>query len=133
LRAEVRSPGTEGGGHLVTAAFGEAREGFDFSYAKAPDCGPPLDYPVPADPPAGAPTFNSTFFSHVEVRRVKSFSSFETGWKGGEAEAIRWIPYRTRPKLIDVGDGARRIDPIVLVPPAATMPVATGQFHDRGY
>ncbi|HXC51578.1 MAG TPA: thioesterase family protein [Candidatus Limnocylindrales bacterium] len=128
LQANVRTPGSEGAGHLVTAAFGETRDGFDYAYSKPPDAGPPLDYPEPATPPAGAPTFNPSFFSNVETRRIKSFSSFETGWKGGDAEAIRWIRYRTRPKITD-----GRIDPIVLVPLADTMPIAIGQYHGPGY
>ena len=128
LRAEVSEPGAEGGGHHVTAAFGEGREGFDFSYSRPPDVGPPLDYDGLPVPPPGAPTFNSSFFTHVEVRRIKLFSSFETGWKGGEAEAVRWIRYRTRPRLVD-----GRIDPVVLVPLADTMPVAIGQYMGPGY
>jgi acyl-CoA thioesterase len=129
LRAEVRAAGSEGPAHLVTAAFGESRDGFDFTDLAAPESGPPLDYPEPAQPPPGAPSFNPPFFSNVESRRVKMYSSFETGWKGGRAEAIRWIRYRTRPRLTERGV----IDPIVLVPLADTMPPAIAQHHGPGF
>ncbi len=46
LRADVRSPGAERG-HLVTAAFGAERCGFDFT-----DIAPPLDVPKPRDCPS---------------------------------------------------------------------------------
>lgn len=41
LRAEVRSPGSARG-HLVTAAFGSVRPGFEFT-----DIAPPIDVPLP--------------------------------------------------------------------------------------
>ncbi len=128
LRAEIRSAGSEGGGHSITAAFGESREGFEFSYSKAPDAGPPASHPAPPTPPEGVATLSPPLFRNVETRRVKQFWSFEKDWKGGDAEAIRWIRYRTPPRLAD-----GRIDPVVLVPLADTMPGTIGQYHGPGY
>lgn len=128
LRAEVRSAGSEGGGHVILAAFGESPDGFDFAYSKAPEVGAPLDYPPPAEAPPGAPTLNPPFFQNVETRRVKMFFSFEKDWQGGRAETIRWMRYRTRPHLTD-----GRIDPLVLIPLADTMPAVIGQYEGPGY
>jgi len=128
LRAEVRNTGSKGGGHQIVAAFGEAREGFEFSHAKAPETGAPDDYPLPPEPPPGTPTLNPPFFQNVETRRVKMFYSFEKGWEGGHAEAIRWVRYRTKPRL-----AGGKLDPIVLVPLADTMPIAISQFLGPGY
>ena len=83
-------------GHVVSAAFGESRKGVEFSYSAAPEVGPPEDYPPPAEAPDGTPVFRARFFENVETRRVRLFHSFETGWEGGRAEAIRWIRYRSR-------------------------------------
>jgi acyl-CoA thioesterase len=128
LRADVRGARSEGSGHVVTAAFGETRDGFDFSYSTAPDAPPPLECPPPAEPPPGTPAFTSPFFTSVETRRVRMFSSFERDWEGGRAEAIRWIRYRTPPRLV-----GGHIDPVVLVPLADTMPVAVAQYMGPGY
>ncbi|HYC55461.1 MAG TPA: thioesterase family protein [Candidatus Binatia bacterium] len=128
LRADVRSSGSAERGHLVTAAFGESREGFEFEYLKAPEVGPPLDYPPPATPPPGHPTFNPPFFQNVEVRRVKMFSSFEKDWVGGTAEAIRWIRFRTPPRRADAS-----IDPLSLIALADTMPPSIAQYIGPGF
>jgi acyl-CoA thioesterase len=128
LRADARDAGATDPGHITTAAFGESREGFDFSYSSAPAVGLPEDYPGPADPPPGAPVFRAPFFEQVDVRRVRMFHSFESGWEGGRAEAIRWIRYRVAPRLAD-----GRIDPLSLVALADTMPPAIGQYLGPGF
>ncbi len=128
FRADVRSSGRSEAGHVTTAAFGESREGFEFSYSVAPEVGPPEDYPGPAEPPPGAPAFRPSFFENVEVRRVRLFHSFETGWEAGRAEALRWIRYRVPARLVD-----GRIDPVSLVALADTMPLAVAQFLGPGY
>jgi acyl-CoA thioesterase len=127
LRAGARNPGSEGAGHLTTAAFGESREGFEFSHAVAPEVGPPEDYPGPADPPPGVAAFRAPFFENVDVRRVRLFHSFETGWEGGRAEALRWIRWRVPARLPD-----GRIDPLSWVALADTMPPAIGQYVGPG-
>ncbi len=127
LRAEVRNPGRPEVGHVTTAAFGESRPGISFSYSAAPEVGPPEDYPPPADPPPGTPVFRARFFENLETRRVRLFHSFETGWEGGRAEAIRWIRYRVAPRLPD-----GRIDPLSLIGVADTMPSAIGQYLGPG-
>jgi acyl-CoA thioesterase len=127
LRAEVRNPGRSEPGHLTTAAFGESRSGPEFSYAAAPEVGPPEDYPPLADPPPGVPVFRARFFENLETRRVRMFHSFEMGWEKGRAEAIRWIRYRIPPHLPD-----GRLDPLALVPLADTMPPAVGQYLGPG-
>ena len=128
LRAEVRSDGGREPGHVVMAAFGEPREGFEFSYAEPPECGAPEDYPGFATPPEGMPVFRSRFFDRLDVTRVRMFSSFERDWEGGRAEAIRWIRYRVPPRLPD-----GRIDPLSLIGLADTMPPAVGQYIGPGY
>ncbi|HEY8153921.1 MAG TPA: thioesterase family protein [Myxococcota bacterium] len=127
LRAEARNPGRPEAGHVTSAAFGESRPGVEFSYSAAPEVGPPESYPLPADPPPGAPVFRARFFENVETRRVRMFHSFETGWEGGRAEAIRWIRYRVAPRLAD-----GRIDPLSLIALADTMPSAVGQYLGPG-
>ena len=128
LRADVRSAGRTEPGHVVTAAFGESRDGFDFSYSDAPDVGPPTDYPGFAVPPPGVPVFRSRFFDNLEVTRVRMFNSFEKNWEGGRAEAIRWIRYKVAPRMPD-----GRIDPLSLIALADTMPPAVGQYLGPGF
>jgi len=127
LRAEVRNPGRSEIGHVTTAAFGESREGIEFSDSAAPEVGPPEQYPLPADPPPGAPVFRARFFENIETRRVRMFHSFEKDWEGGRAEAIRWVRYRTAPRLPD-----GRLDPLSLIALADTMPSAVGQYLGPG-
>jgi acyl-CoA thioesterase len=55
------------------------------------------------------------------------FHSFETGWEGGRAEAIRWIRYRATPRLPD-----GRVDPLSWIALADTMPSAIGQYLGPG-
>jgi acyl-CoA thioesterase len=128
LRADARSKGAGEPGHLTIAAFGERRDGFEFQYAAAPEVGPPEDYPGVATPPPGTPAFRAPFFENVETKRVRMFHSFESGWEGGRAEAIRWIRYRVAPRLDD-----GRIDPLSLVALADTMPSAIAQYMGPGY
>jgi acyl-CoA thioesterase len=128
LRADVRNPGSAEPGHLTLAAFGESRRGIEFGYSPAPDVGPPGDYPLPADPPPGAPVFRARFFENLETRRVRMYHSFETGWEAGRAEAIRWVRFRVAPRLPD-----GRLDPLALVAVADTMPAALGQYLGPGY
>jgi acyl-CoA thioesterase len=128
LHADLRSAGKTEPGHVTTAAFGEPRPGFEFSYARAPEVDQPEHYPGPATPPPGAPVFRPPFFENIEVRRVRMFQSFESGWEPGRAEAVRWIRYRTPPRLAD-----GRIDPLSLVALADTMPSAVGQYLGPGF
>lgn len=127
LRAEVRNPGRPEVGHVTSAAFGESRPGVAFSYSAAPEVGPPGDYPLPADPPPGAPVFRARFFENLETRRVRLFHSFEKDWEGGRAEAIRWVRYRVPPRLED-----GRLDPLSLIAVADTMPSAVAQYLGPG-
>ena len=128
LRADVRGRGRAETGHEATTPFGEAREGFEFAYAGAPEVGPPDRYPGPPTPPPGVPAWRSRFFDNLDVRRVRMFSSFETSWEGGRAETVRWMRYRVAPRLDD-----GRIDPLSLIALADTMPPAVGQHHGPGF
>ncbi len=128
LHADVRSAGRTEPGHVTTAAFGESRPGFDFTYRTAPECGPPDDYPGLATAPAGVRAWRSSFFDNLDVRRVRSFASFETNWEGGRAEVIRWFRYKNPPRLAD-----GRIDTLSLIALADTMPPAIAQYHGPGY
>ncbi len=128
LRADVRSAGQTEIGHVTTAAFGESRTGFEFSYRVPPEVGAPDDYPGLATAPPGVPVWRSAFFDQLDVRRVRSFASFETGWEGGHAEVVRWFRYRVPPRLPD-----GRFDPLALVALADTMPPAVAQHHGPGF
>jgi acyl-CoA thioesterase len=128
LRADLRASGSEGAGHVVTAAFGESREGFEYADTRAPEVDAPDAYPGLAESPPGVPAFKAPFFQQIEVRRVRAFASFETDWEGGSSEAIRWIRYRTAPRLAD-----GRIDRLALPALADTMPITIGQHHGPGY
>jgi acyl-CoA thioesterase len=128
LQADVRSVGRSEPGHVTTAAFGESRPGFDFAYRTAPEVGAPDDYPGLATPPPGVAAWRSSFFDNLDVRRVRSFASFETDWEGGRAEVIRWFRYKNPPRLAD-----GRLDPLSLVALADTMPPAIAQYHGPGF
>jgi acyl-CoA thioesterase len=128
LRATVHSNGAEGPGHIVTAAFGEVRDGFEFTHATMPDCAPPEQCPGPGTPPPGTPVWRSSFFDNLEMRRVRLFHAFETGWEGGRAEALRWMRYTAAPRLAD-----GRIDPFTLAGIADTMPASIAQYLGPGY
>ncbi|MBW2267782.1 MAG: thioesterase family protein [Deltaproteobacteria bacterium] len=128
LRATLRNAGSGEAGHITTAAFGESRPGFDFSYTPAPEVTVPEDYPERAEPPPGVPTFRAAFFDQTETRGVDFHHSWETDWEGGRAEATRWIRYRNSPRL---GDGT--LDPLALPALADTMPPALMQYLGPGY
>lgn len=128
MQADLRPAGDQQTAHLVTAAFGESREGFDFNDCPAPDVDTPENYPGPAEVPAGARSFQAPFFQNIEQRRVKFFMSFEEGWEGGTAECVRWMRYKTEPRLAD-----GRIDRLSLIGLADTMPAALGQFLGPGF
>ena len=115
-------------GHVVSAAFGEAREGFEFTYSEPPDVGSPQSYgPRPAAPP-GVSDFRAPLFEQLDVRRVRMHMAFEDDWEGGSAEAIRWMRYRHCPRR---ADGS--IDPLSLVALADTMPPAVAQHRGPGH
>lgn len=128
LRATVRNVGSDRIGHVTTAAFGEAREGFAFEWDDPPEAGAPDSHPGLATPPPGAPAMRAPFFEQVDTRRVRMFHSFEKGWEGGRAEAVRWIRFRRAGRLAD-----GRIDPLSFVPLADTMPSAIGQYLGPGH
>lgn len=128
LRATVRSEGSDGPGHVVTAAFGEARDGFAFDWNEPPEAGPPEAHPGRAEPPPDATVFAPPFFDRVEVRRVKMFHAFENDWEGGRAEAIRWMRFRESPRLPD-----GRLDPLCFPAMADTMPPAIAQYLGPGH
>lgn len=127
LRATVRNAGSEEPGHITTAAFGESRPGFDFSYTKPPECTAPEDYPERPQPPEGVVFFRAGFFDNTETRGVEINQSWQTGWSGGRAEAIRWIRYRDTPRL---ADGS--LDPFSLPALADTMPSSISQYLGPG-
>lgn len=128
LRATVRGEGGDGTGHVTTAAFGESREGFEFTYATMPDVPPPDECPGMATPPPGVPVWRSSFFDNLEIRRVRSFASFERDWEGGRAEVLRWMRYLVPPRRAD-----GLIEPLSLVGLADTMPPSIAQYLGPGY
>jgi acyl-CoA thioesterase len=128
LRADVRSPGSDAPGHVTTAAFGEAREGFDFSYSAAPDVGEPDEYPGPAQPPPARPWFRSRFFDNLDVRRVRMFHSFETELGRRTRGSDPLDPVSSAAALAD-----GRIDPLCWPGIADTMPPGVAQYVGPGY
>jgi acyl-CoA thioesterase len=122
LLATARRAGATIGGLTLVAAYGQDREGFEFTDAEAPEVPPPERCPAPSDPPPGFRRWRSTFFEQIETRRVRMHAPWEEGWVAGRAEAVRWIRFRRTPRL---ADGA--IDPLALVALTDTMPPAIGQ------
>lgn len=128
LQALVRNVGREEPGHVTTAAFGEAREGFSFTHTAAPEVGPPESYPEPEPPPDGAIAFKANFWDNIATRRIRLFHSFEEGWEGGRAEALRWMRYHDTPRT---ADGAFNLACLPAL--ADTMPSAVTQYLGPGY
>ena len=123
LQARVRNPGSHEPGHVVIAAFGEARPGFDFEYTRAPEVDGPESYPERAEPPPDVATFRAGFFEQTDSRSIDMHASWEKDWEGGRAEATRWIRYARTPRQ---ADGA--FDACALPGLADTMPSAVGQY-----
>ena len=123
LRANVRNADEERPAHVVTAAYGEAREGFDFHYTAPPDAGPPASYGERPEPPEDVPTFRAGFFDRTDMRPVSMNAPWEPGWEGGRAEATRWIRYVDTPRTAE-----GHFDPCALPGLADTMPPAVGQY-----
>jgi acyl-CoA thioesterase len=124
LRAHVRNPGS-GNGHITTAVFGAARDGFEFTELRAPEVPPPEDCPSFRDPPPpGVPVFEATPFwaTRVEGRAAMGVAPWEVV-EDRTAEQASWYRFDD-PPWID--DGAR-LDPFALVLLADTMPGAIGQ------
>lgn len=127
LRANVYNQGDEKPAHVVTAALGEAREGFDIEYTQAPEVGPPESYGPRPSPPGDIPVFAAGFFDRTDVRPVAMKLPWEDDWEGGRAEATRWIRYRETPR-----DAAGNLDRCALPGLADTMPPAVSQYMGPG-
>jgi hypothetical protein len=126
LGAAIRNQGEEEAGHHLMAAFGEPRAGVLVPSVGTPDVSDPEDcegVPSPG-PGSGVAAFRRGFFNRLDVRRVKYFQSYEEGWTGGVAEAIRWSRYLDRQGPPDV---------FGLLPLADTMPPSIGQFFGPGH
>ena len=128
LRASVRNAGEDKPAHIVTAALGESREGFDIEYTTPPDTGPPETYPERPDPPEGVPAFSAGFFERTETRGVSINPPWQTDWEGGRAEATRWIRFRDTPRA---DDGT--LDLCALPGLADTMPPSISQYLGPNY
>jgi acyl-CoA thioesterase len=59
---------------------------------------------------------------------VRIHAPWETDWKAGRAEAVRWMRYRKAPRLPD-----GRLDPLALLALTDTIPPAIGQRLGPGY
>jgi acyl-CoA thioesterase len=128
VRASIRNEGSDEAGHHLIAAFGEHREGYRLDLSEPPEVSAPDRYAAAPLPPPGTPSFRPAFLDRLDMRRVRMFMSWEEGWEGGEAEAIRWVRFR-RPES-DMGRGIEAFDMLVL---ADTMPPALGQYLGPGH
>ncbi len=123
LRAEVRNVGAERG-HVTTAVFGAAREGFDFTDQRPPaglagpaDC-PSFRDPPPPDVEALEPM---PFWTQVEGRPALGHAFWED-YTPDRAERAGWYRFDDPPMLDDA-----TLDPAALVVLCDFMPGAIGE------
>ncbi len=123
LRAEVTGPDSARG-HVTTAAFGSAREGFSFT-----ELSPPAEVPPPSacrsfrDPPPTAPPAEPVAFwtTIVESRMVRAHGYWEDH-PPGPAESVTWCRFDDPPWQ---DDGT--VDPLALVVLVDSMPGAVSE------
>ncbi len=124
LRADIRNPGAATG-HIVTAVFGAARDGFEFTELRRPVVPPPDECPSFRDPPPpGTPTFEPMPFwaTRVEGRAALGVAHWEVV-ENRTAEQAVWYRLDDPPWI----DNGARLDPLAMVVLADTMPGAIGQ------
>lgn len=123
LRAEVRNPGAARG-HLTTAVFGSAREGFSFTDLVRPDVPPPHECPSYRDPPPpGVEEWEPLpFWTRVEGRAALGLPPWDAESPRTTAMQAAWERFDEAPML---DDGT--LDPLAVVAIADTMPGAVGQ------
>ena len=128
LRAEVVNPGSARG-HVTTAIFGAARDGFAFT-----DLRPPVDVPTPDEcpsfrdprpPEAGAFPTMPFWDVLVEGRTAVGHPPWED-YVPDRAERVLWYRFDDPPVL---DDGT--LDPLSVVVLADTMPGAVGEKLGR--
>jgi acyl-CoA thioesterase II len=122
LQVSARAAGSDDGGLTLLAAYGSEREGFTFVDSEPPAADEPDRYGPPPDPPEGFPRFRATFFEQIDTRPVRMNPPWKTDWTAGRAEAVRWMRYRSAPRLAD-----GTLDPLALVALSDTMPPAIMQ------
>jgi acyl-CoA thioesterase len=122
LRAEVRSPGASRG-HITTAVFGRAREGFDFTDLAMPDVPPPHECPSFRDPPPpGWPVYEPMpFWTRVEGRPAIGTPPWDDTPRTSSLQAS-WYGF-DEPPVLDDGT----LDPLAVVTLGDVMPGAVGQ------
>jgi acyl-CoA thioesterase len=128
MRAHVRNPGAANG-HITTAVFGAAREGFEFTELRRPQVPPPGECPSFRDPPPpGTPAFtpNPFWATRVEGRAAMGVAPWEEV-DNRTAEQATWYRFDDTPWI----DNDTRIDPFAIVLLADTMPGAIGQRVGR--
>jgi acyl-CoA thioesterase len=128
LRAEVTNPEAPRG-HLTTAVFGRARDGYDFTDLEPPSDVPPPDAcrsfrePPPDDVPAFPPM---PFWTElVEGRNIVGHAPWDD-YEPDRAETVIWYRFDETPWQ---DDGT--MDPLALVVLADTMPGAVGEKVGR--
>jgi len=127
LRAEVRNPG-EQRGHLTTAVFGAARDGFTFVDLEPPRVPPPGACRSFRDPPPeGIEPFPPMPFweMRVEGRSAAGHAPWED-YEPDRAELVTWYRFDDPPFGAD-----GTIDPLALVVLVDTMPGAVGEKSGR--
>jgi acyl-CoA thioesterase len=123
LRAEVRNVGARRG-HVTTAVFGAARDGFAFT-----DQGPPAGLPGPADCPSlrdplpdDVEAFEPMpFWTQVEGRPALGHAWWER-YEPGRAERAGWYRFDEPPMRPD-----GTLDPLAMVVLCDFMPGAVGE------
>lgn len=124
LRAEVRNVGAARG-HLTTAVFGSARQGFDFV-----DLAPPAEIPAPDECPSfrtpppeeiAASWVPMPFWEQVEGRSVIGHAPWDR-YEPEHAERAMWYRFDEPPIL---SDGS--LDPFALVVLVDSMPGAVAE------
>ncbi len=123
LRAEVRNVGSPRG-HVTTAVFGSARDGFAFT-----DQQPPAGLPGPAEcpsfrdpPPEGIEPFEPLpFWTHVEGRPALGHAWWEH-YEPDRAERAGWYRF-DEPPMLDDGT----MDPAAVIVLCDFMPGALGE------
>ena len=124
LRAEVRNPDAAYG-HVTTAVFGAAREGFTFT-----DLRPPPDVPLPDEcpsfrdprPPEAAAFATMPFWDRLVEGRTAQGHPPWAEYVPERAERVLWYRFDDPPVQ---DDGT--LDPLSVVVLADTMPGAVGE------
>lgn len=129
VQGTVRESHHDAPGHRTLAVFGRERSGWerlDFTELCMPDVPSPDDCPRLPDPRPEPSVFDSTFWRNMDVGDVDFHYRWEPDWAGGRAVGVRWIRYRSTPRLAD-----GTVDPLAYLPVVDVIPGAMSQRLGR--